>query len=384
MGYGFLAAEVRDCVLCGRPGQGLHPTTAGRACPQCYLKLFHCERCHVRLAEGGGVTYPDGLSYCQKCLSHPTCSCCGRRPAEESSNSCSRCLSLRAPCEVCDQHRAPEGDRFCRSCVGKHPFCPGCDSLTTEVWNHGSSGAPNCLKCGAKVRQCFRCDTRHTPYWEERFGKDLCRPCLGLEVDQRYVDFALCKFCYCRCDGSVCRDCESEAVTSIAETWELLGKTMRFLRREFGLEVETPFHLNVAGPGELARITPKSYREGSGVSGLYGPGREWVVLREGMPRWLAMSVLAHEYAHVWQWENCPPQSKDLREGFARWIQLKVLDALECERFIELLICEPCPDYGEGLRRCLAMEERLGERGVIEAVRELTEFPFWAKELAKES
>jgi hypothetical protein len=56
--------------------------------------------------------------------------------------------------------------------------------------------------------------------------------------------------------------------------------------------------------------------------------RREIVVETGLPRLLMSKVIAHEYAHAWQGENCAfPTDAQLSEGFCEWVAYKVPGAL---------------------------------------------------------
>jgi len=84
-----------------------------------------------------------------------------------------------------------------------------------------------------------------------------------------------------------------------------------------------------------------------------------------------MSTCAHEYTHAWQSENCPKDQDDvLREGFARWCEIKVLEAdgaaMEAERYRQSFD----PVYGNGYRLLLVYEDKNGQQAVIDLVKRI--------------
>jgi len=98
-------------------------------------------------------------------------------------------------------------------------------------------------------------------------------------------------------------------------------------------------------------------------------GRKRAIYVEyGLPQILMIQVVAHEYAHAWQGENCPLLRDPLvREGFAEWAAYRVLMALGAVKKAALL--EQRVDlYGQGLRLMLALERQGGTAAVFRACR----------------
>jgi hypothetical protein len=78
-------------------------------------------------------------------------------------------------------------------------------------------------------------------------------------------------------------------------------------------------------------------------------------------------VLAHEYAHAWQNERCPPDAPlEIQEGFAEWVSFKLLQSWGCgKRMARMLRRDDL--YGLGLQKMLEWERREGAPGVLRRV-----------------
>ena len=101
----------------------------------------------------------------------------------------------------------------------------------------------------------------------------------------------------------------------------------------------------------------------------YNPEEIWIVSGLSQPR--TIGAMAHELTHAWQSTESPLQDRKLKEGFARWVQYKVLVAEGHGRFAAGLRRDADPDYGGGLRALLEIEERQGTPAVIEVARRKT-------------
>jgi len=101
----------------------------------------------------------------------------------------------------------------------------------------------------------------------------------------------------------------------------------------------------------------------------YNPEEIWIVSGLSVPR--TLGAMAHELTHAWQSTESPLQDRKLKEGFARWIQYKVMVSQGYDEVAAGLRSEPDPDYGGGLRALLEIEERQGPAAVIEVARKKT-------------
>ncbi len=94
-------------------------------------------------------------------------------------------------------------------------------------------------------------------------------------------------------------------------------------------------------------------------------GRKRVIhLQEFLPRIMLIQIVAHEFAHAWQAENCPLlRDPILREGFAEWVSYHALAQFDAQKKIAQM--EQRRDgYGDGLRQLLEIEGREGTVGVL--------------------
>ena len=81
-----------------------------------------------------------------------------------------------------------------------------------------------------------------------------------------------------------------------------------------------------------------------------------------------IKVVAHEYAHAWQGENCPFLSDNqLIEGFCEWVAYKVLIALDCLDAAQKLR-NAAGFYGDATRRLLTIEAETGIPGLLSQLR----------------
>lgn len=213
---------------------------------------------------------------------------------------------------------------LCKQIIKKHYYkIPGLSEFYCETCHQA---APKCLFCG--------------------------RPMSGVEAPEK-----------------VCVRCRAKAVTSPEEARQLYHQVRDWLEGDLNLAWSWTISLRLTSDlPEAVGIEGKSgFRElgaflREGESGT-------VVLLEGLPRDLLIETLAHELAHAWQAENCPPKSTLLwKEGFAQWVAAKALDGFNCEEALAIL--EHRQDlYGKGYRMIRELESKHGREGVFCAVRE---------------
>lgn len=82
-----------------------------------------------------------------------------------------------------------------------------------------------------------------------------------------------------------------------------------------------------------------------------------------------LGICGHEYAHAWQAENCPSgQDKILREGFARWCEIKTLEADGAYLLARKYRLSADWNYRAGYTILLRYEDKNGQQAVIDMVK----------------
>jgi hypothetical protein len=176
----------------------------------------------------------------------------------------------------------------------------------------------------------------------------------------------------------VCRRCQHLRPEGLpAEVADIVREVESFLTEALGMALVRRYRLELSdqirgyehmGPGVVVRGDFRVVE-----------GRPSIRVLRTLEEPIFIAVFAHEYTHAWQAENCPPQSRELLEGFARWVQHKVLFELYEDSFVSSLEADQLEDYAPGLRACLAWERRIGEKALIRKVREWTHFPGGSRE-----
>jgi len=102
------------------------------------------------------------------------------------------------------------------------------------------------------------------------------------------------------------------------------------------------------------------------VAGFYKPyGGEAIWMMAGLPKYRAISTLAHEYTHAWQTDNCPLQDRMLSEGFATWVEYKVLTKMGYTTAANQLFSGSNADYSQGLKIFYNIEQKQGTQAAID-------------------
>jgi hypothetical protein len=225
------------------------------------------------------------------------------RPAQD------RCAACQAPLTHGYYYLRDRSDRYCPECIATRPRCDACSAPVGD---------------------------RH---WRLHDGRLLCGNCHTTAI------FA----------PEIARALFDETVAAVGAQ---LGLGLR-VGVEFRL-VDAPTLARVRAGGDGEHPTDEK------TLGLYqkqGRLRAIYVLY-GLPKLLFRTVVAHEYAHAWQGETCPLLEDDgLREGFAEWVAYRHLLHLGCTKAAQRMLKSSHP-YRPLMEQVLALEERVGPRGVI--------------------
>jgi ribosomal protein S27AE len=170
-------------------------------------------------------------------------------------------------------------------------------------------------------------------------------------------------------DGRLlCDRCNSTAVYDPAEAHRLYDETVAAVVAQLGLNLRIGVVFRLIDAPSLARIRSENgAHDDEPVLGLYHRyGRTRAIyMLYGLPRLTFRTVVAHEYAHAWQGENCPLLDDEaLREGFAEWVAYRHLSYLGCHKAAAEMLASSHP-YRPFLEQMLAIERRAGPAGVLQ-------------------
>jgi hypothetical protein len=172
-------------------------------------------------------------------------------------------------------------------------------------------------------------------------------------------------------DGrAICATCQQTAVLEAGQAKALFDWTVQAIQATLGLSLRVGVRFVVTDrPGlrtQIQKARPDLIYEADRLLGVYvreDPHRT-IYVENGLPSILLIQVVAHEWAHAWQMENCPTLREVLIvEGFAEWVAYKVLQEMGAVKKMGLMAARP-DLYGKGLRLVLDREERKGIAGVL--------------------
>lgn len=289
------------------------------------------------------------------------CNICGQRilgqglvyrrsdePTGKGLTVCQRCDREAPRCVACQMPMSPG--------KAQNGLCPVCHQ-----------GLPRCSLCGRPAMGGYvSLENPLEIYCEDCFHTNVCDTCGRLCRDQGQRLY----------DGRrICPQCQQTAVYDPARARALFDQTVQIIQANLGLSLNVPTSFALVERNHLVALLEENGMtddEARRTMGLFRrQGRERVMYVErGLPQILMVQVMAHEYAHAWQGENCPLlRDPVIREGFAEWVAYKVLQAMGARK--KMAVMERRGDlYGEGLRRMRGTEEREGVEGVLQECRQM--------------
>jgi hypothetical protein len=290
----------------------------------------YCNICGQRII-GQGLVYRrsdepmgNGLTVCQRC-----------------DREAPRCITCQMPMS---RERAQDG------------LCPACQK-----------GLPRCSLCGGPVLEGYASlDNPLEIYCENCFRANICDTCGRLCHDQGHRLYN---------GRRICPQCQQTAVYDPAKARALFDQTIQIIQANLSLRLNVPTGFALIERNYLLALLEENGAttdEARRAMGLFRKqGRKRVMYVEyGLPQILMIQIMAHEYAHAWQGENCPLLRDPVtREGFAEWVAYKVLQVMGARK--KMAVMERRGDlYGEGLRKMRGIEERQGAEAVLQECRQL--------------
>jgi hypothetical protein len=211
------------------------------------------------------------------------------------------------------------------------------------------------------------------------------------ESDEQAI--VVCRYCHqsaLRCDGCgvpvggnhvalpdgrhICPRCHQTAIYDQARGREIFERVAGVVTGQLGLGLNVGTDFTLVDHQHLQRLAAEvhdvSGTDPAKVVGLFArKGHQRVMyILSGLPQILFMQVVAHEWAHAWEGENCPLLRDPLvREGFAEWAAHKTLRTFGAVKKVALMERQDGL-YGDGLRKMLALEQRDGANGVLDFCR----------------
>ncbi len=235
-----------------------------------------------------------------------------------------------------------------------------------------------CLQCYQERLRCTACDMQvgSQAFMLEGESQIYCKLCFeqrprcdtcGRPVGAHY---------WTRTDGrKLCDRCQSTAVSDPAYAHALYRWVRATLARSLGMTLRNPCQLKLANRHQLLELIEKSSLHSLDADsrgrcfGLFirEGAHQAIFVEYGLPQIVLLEVVAHEYAHAWQNENCLGElAPETQEGFAEWVAYKLLQGWGCHRRSQRMLRRE-DIYGRGLKIMLEWEKEGGQAGVFRRV-----------------
>ena len=323
------------CDGCSQPLTGKYFILNGKNyCENCYIQsLPKCDGCGASFTSNYWTI--NGKKYCQNCYDKFSLKC----------DNCGQTLS--------GKYNVLEGKNYCDSCYGQIATrCRICNEIITGSYVSDFSGKYKyCKNCYDSYPHCSNCGVPvGTMGVKLGDGRSICPDCYGISVFTQNVADNLFE--------NVKKDMAGQLKLKVnfpVKKITLVDKTR--LR-----EIQKNQNIEYAPEDKVSGIHYYEKLDGNVV-------KSEIYILNGLTPERAFCVIAHEYAHAWQSENCPDgQDIKVREGFAEWVSYKMARAKGYEEEAGILLKTSDPVYGAGLKEIIETEKKYGEKGVLNFVR----------------
>jgi hypothetical protein len=309
-------------------------------------------------------------------------------------------LPLRAeqPPPVCAACNEPlDGNFFRTKGVYYHPEhfrCAECDreirgsysEYDGKVYHNGcfqDHVALRCSLCNAIIQGEYVQDYWGNSYCHHHSGEapvcDSCGRFISDDITGGGVRYDDGRF--------VCNICRPTSITDITELLELVHEVAEYMK-EFGMDPDyNGVRIHLVGRDRMQQLSGHhadglrgftDYREDFRVFGFSKNRRMDMYLLYGMPRMEIISTVAHELAHIWQFNRGRFRNeRDWAEGSCNYAAFLVLGRYPGREssFFRLSLTRDTDDvYGDGFRRVRTMAEAEGTRNWLHYLGRTPDFP----------
>lgn len=300
------------------------------------------------------------------------------------------------------------------------PTCAECGKpITADVFQtQGNLYHPECFLCDACGRPITGpySDSQGKHYHNDCFSEQialkcsLCDAILRGEYLQDYWGNSYCK----RHDGEapvcdscgrfvsekltgggaryndgryMCSLCKPESMTDVDDILEIVFEVAEHMRT-FGMDVDyNGIQINLVGRDKMQTLSGHhssglrgftDYREDWRVFGKPKNRRMQMYLLYGMPRMEIINTIAHELAHVWQFNRARfKNDREWSEGscnYAAYLVLAKYPGRKSSFFRTSLARDDDPVYGDGFRRVKTLAEAEGTKSWLRYLSKSADFP----------
>jgi hypothetical protein len=201
---------------------------------------------------------------------------------------------------------------------------------------------------------------QQTPFVFEPTNANYCDFCLAKLMGGEYDKLA---------DGRErCLRCTRTIVRTGEEFATLFAQTRRTMAITFGIALNMPIRVRMTNAREIARRTGETFQPTPGVDArvlgfAHGVrGSYEMYIENGAPRLAAVSTIAHELTHIWQYTNWQQHAieqhygrehrLEVYEGMATWVEIQYLRSINEPEFAqrqEAYAQQRTDEYGSGFR-----------------------------------
>lgn len=319
------ANKSDKCLVCGVPIIGEYVQSGFKKFHKdCFAKADKCGICKFPI-------YGTYLKFKDKLLFHENC----------YANS-KKCVICNLPILHGGKMLDEKNEKYiCNECYEVSPKCAGCRAPIIDVYfSYGDTKEMFCYNCETKREHCDVCGHPVIDiYWELSDGR------------------------------MVCEDCHKTAIMSQSEANDILMTVSKLIKQMFSMYVNHASELHLVDRNTIEKISGGLSHKTLGVFKSIGDDFD-IYLEYGLPKSVTTGVLAHEYAHAWQSENCPHnQSKLVVEGFAMWVEYRILERLSYSKEMKQ-IKKRNDIYGNGFQKIKEYERRYGRNTLFNYVKEM--------------
>ncbi len=343
---GSLLADTKICAVCGQPiTGGTFVEVEGKAY---HSEHFCCARCGQPIGDAPYWTV-EGHYYDSTCY---------------VNHVAARCTYCGEP--ITEEWITDDSGAYHTTCYYEHvaPRCFVCNKAIDGRYFVDEFGQTVCDACNSKILHCHSCSRMISP---------------DAAAVQRYDDGRV-----------MCSVCRESAVMKLDEARKMMEEVRRDLKAE-GIDVKGGVDLQLVSQPELARhsnwlnedrlgVTEFTKTPAPGIIGVFASNKDFRIhVLYGLPRVQLRKVLAHELMHVWLFKNGPPDhERQLCEGSCEYASFLVLSrnpSDESRFYVNRLMDNPDPVYGEGFRKVSALVNRIGKENWLEHLREHSHAPW---------
>ncbi len=238
------------------------------------------------------------------------------------------------------------------------------------------------LPGSAQGRECSLCRRTDPPHPLKEFRYTEARSTVNLVCTFCEKEKPRCDICRAptavnrgRDDRHICPECTKVAISTDSQIESLYVEVRLFVHRLTGMPLKEYPPVRLVEQDEMAtRWTEVSHRSFQTHAFYQAYNPEQIYVLSGHSASDLGPTLAHEYTHAWQSRLSPPQDRQLKEGFATWVEYKYALSKGYQWKVDQILRKNDFDYGQGLQRCLEIEKREGIPGLIKFVTTAERFP----------